>query len=328
MDEAHFGLRHKPFRNTLDSEWYYPATGHEHALSRLLQAHKDGEGYALLTGEPGSGKTFVCHRLLEKLGDVTVNAFLTNGHFCGRAGFLQAILHELKLPYEGRNEQELRLALTQFLLESFAAASRVLLLIDETHHLTPDMVEELRLLGNVESRNGQAMQVVLVAQPAFADTLALPVLASFRQRLGQRISLEPLTLEESVDFLAHHVRTAGGRPEKVFSEEALEVIARACRGLPRLLNQAGRNALDLAFSVGEKLVDVEITLEALAAHGLQTESEEEPILSAPAATEEEPAPGPVLMVEEDDKTEQCDAASTLERERRIGRLFAGPRRPA
>src|SRR5262249_36551906 len=102
MYESHFGLRERPFRPTPDCGAYYPATSHERALTRLLQALADDEGIVLLTGEPGTGKTLLCHCLLERLGPDVASAFVTNSHLADRASLLQALLYDLSLPYEGR----------------------------------------------------------------------------------------------------------------------------------------------------------------------------------------------------------------------------------
>jgi type II secretory pathway predicted ATPase ExeA len=266
-----FGLRRRPFPATPDHSCYYPATGHERALARLLGGLGDGEGVVLLTGAPGTGKTLLCHVLLERLGAEVSSAFLTNAHVRDRVGLLQAILYDLSLPYEARAEQELRLALTDHLLKTYAAGRRTVLLIDEAQHLDPDLLEELRLLGNLEARDGKAVQVVLVGQPALRDTLARSELMALRQRLAVRPSLEPLDLQESADYLLHHLRSAGGQPERIITDEALELLARGTHGLPRLLNQAGRQALRLAGEAGVETVDAEVALEALTLLGLPGE---------------------------------------------------------
>src|SRR5262249_39251723 len=156
----------RPFRPTPDSTCYYPATCHERALHQLLQGLRDDEGIVVLTGEPGTGKTLLCHCLLERLGPDVTSVLLTNTHFRDRAALLQAILYDLSLPYEGRTEQEMRLALTDFLLSNYAAGRRTVLLADEAQHLTTEVLEELRLLANLESRQGKAVQVVLAAHPS------------------------------------------------------------------------------------------------------------------------------------------------------------------
>ena len=124
MNETHFGLRQRPFPAMADNDFYYPATCHELALAQLQQAILDDEGFALLLGEPGTGKTILCHCLLDRLGETVSSAFLTHSHFPDRAGLLQAILYDLSLPHEGRSEQELRLALTDLLLKNHEAGRR------------------------------------------------------------------------------------------------------------------------------------------------------------------------------------------------------------
>jgi type II secretory pathway predicted ATPase ExeA len=268
MDVAHFGLRRRPFPATPDVGCYYPATSHEAALTRLLRGLADGEGVLLLAGAPGTGKTLLCHCLLERLGTETGTAFVTNCHLRDRAGLLQAILFDLSLPYEGRSEQEMRLALTEHLLGHLAQNRSTVLLVDEAHHLSPDLLEELRLLGNVEARSGKALQVILFGQPALVDQLQAPELAALRQRLVVRLELEPMPVAEAADFLLHHLRAAGGRPESIINDEALEVLARGTHGVPRLLNQAANQAFTLAAEAGVGPVDVEAALEALAMLGL------------------------------------------------------------
>jgi type II secretory pathway predicted ATPase ExeA len=271
MYEAHFGLHRRPFRSTPDSEYYYPATGHERALAGLLDALAADEGVVALTGEPGTGKTLLCHRLLERLGPETASIFLTHSHFSGRAGLLQAILYDLSQPYEGRGEQELRLALIDYLLKNYGGGRRAVLVIDEAHHLTPDLLEELRLLGNLEGREGKAIQIVLVGQPKLLESLRRPQLASLSQRLAVRVRLDPLDLHESADYLVNQVRAAGARPEAIFSDEAIEAMTHAARGVPRLLNQAATRALTMAHQSGIQTVDAEVALEALAVLGLEPE---------------------------------------------------------
>jgi type II secretory pathway predicted ATPase ExeA len=282
MYETHFGLRQRPFRATPDSGCYYPATGHEQALQRLLRALDEGEGPVLLTGAPGTGKTLLCHCLLERLGPDVTSAFLTQGHFGGRAGLLQSVLYDLSVPHEGRGEQELRLTLTDLLLRNYADGKKAILVVDEAHHLSPDLLEELRLLGNLEARQGKAVQVVLAAQPSLAVTLGRPDLVCLSQRLAVRATVEPMGAAEAADYLVHQVRVAGGRPEDVLAEEARELLARGTRGVPRLLNQAAHEALTLACSAGVRPVDAEAALEALALLGLDVPEDE----AKPAADDE------------------------------------------
>jgi type II secretory pathway predicted ATPase ExeA len=270
MYHAHFGLRQRPFPSTPDPGRYYPATSHERALAALQRGLGDGEGLLLLTGAAGTGKTLMCHCLNERLGPEASTVFLTNSHFPDRTALLQAILYDLSLPYENLREQELRLALTDHLLKSLGAGRRMVLVIDEAQHLGVDLLEELRLLGNLEARSGKALQVVLVGQPTLLEILARPELAGLRQRLVVRARLEPLPFQEAADYLLHHLRVAGGRPERLLTDEAAEVLARGSGGVPRLLNQAAHLALGLASEAGAAAVDVEAALEALNQLGLES----------------------------------------------------------
>jgi type II secretory pathway predicted ATPase ExeA len=324
MYATHFGLRERPFPTTPDLATYYPATSHEQALARLLQGVADDEGMLLLTGEPGTGKTLLCHGLLERLGPEIVSAFVTNSHLGSRAALLQALLYDLGLPHEGRGEQELRLALTESLLQNFAAGKRTVLVLDEAQHLGPVLLEELRLLANLEARRSRAVQVILAAQPALLETLQRPELRALAQRLAVRARLTPFGLEEAVDYLLHQVRTSGGRPEAVLTEEALAILARAGQGVPRLLNQVAHQALALAFAAGATVVDAEAALEAAAFLGLSVEEGPAPeqVLVTPECTEaeERPAAGGLLPLEMalgEDGTPAAEAEQSC-------RLFTAP----
>ena len=270
MYEQRFGFRRRPFPATPDASCYYPSSIHEAALTQLLQALTANEGLALLTGPPGSGKTLLCHCLLERAPEGTASAFLTNTHCADRSALLQSILFDLSLPYEEGTEQHLRLRLTDHLLKTAAEDRRTLLVVDEAHLLSSDLLEELRLLGNLEVGKQKAIQSVLIGQDDLSTTLARPELASLNQRIVARPVLQPLGLEEAVDYLLHHLRAAGAKPESFIDETSLEILARGGRGVPRLLNQAGNQALTLAHAAEMNHVDSEAAFEALALLGLES----------------------------------------------------------
>jgi type II secretory pathway predicted ATPase ExeA len=287
MYEAHFGLNRRPFGSTPDGDIYYPATNHERSLSTLLSAILNLEGIAILTGEPGMGKTLLCHRLLERLGPNVQNVFIANSHLPSRSALLQAILFDLSQPYLGLSEQELRLSVTDQFLRIFEAGRRTVVLVDEAQHLDADLLEELRLLGNLVAKHSRAVQIVLVGQPGLLVTLQKPETAGFRQRVAVRLSLDPLDRHESADYLAQHIRAAGGRPQSIFTDEALEVLGTGSRGIPRLLNQAGHQSLLLAHSANLESVDAEVALEALSILGIQPEPPEDSLAMAPFNQEHE-----------------------------------------
>jgi type II secretory pathway predicted ATPase ExeA len=322
MDLSHFGLKHRPFPTTPDTGCYYPATTHERALSRLLEGLREGEGLILLVGEPGTGKTLLCHCLLDRLGAGASASLLTHGHFRDRAALLQAILYDLSLPYEGRGEQEMRLALTDHLLAGFSQGKTTILIVDEAHLLGPEQLEELRLLGNLEARGGKALQVVLVAQPSIRETLKRSELASLRQRLAVRIELEALDVQEAADYLLHHLRIAGVAPGDVLADEAMEMLARGAKGVPRLLNQSAHQAMALAQEAGATFIDVEAALEALALLGLDETTSTETSVNVRqemAANETDIDCGPILCDAEPEAAAEQDGAC---------RLFVAPGQPA
>jgi type II secretory pathway predicted ATPase ExeA len=283
MDENRFGFKRRPFPPTPDTELYYPATAHESALAALARGIAQDEGILVLTGDPGVGKTLLGYVLLERLDKEAASAFLTNSHFADRSALLQAILYDLGLPHENASEQGLRLRLTDHLLKNCAAKKRTILVIDEAHHLNADLLEELRLLANLEAGSGKALQIVLLAQPKILQMLQQPGLESLQQRIVVRAALGALEVEEAYDYLLHHLRLAGVKPEKILDETALETIARGTHGIPRCLNQAAHQALVLAEEGELPKVDAEAALEALSMLGMAPdESAEEPEAAAGA----------------------------------------------
>jgi type II secretory pathway predicted ATPase ExeA len=273
MYESRFGLKRRPFPATPDSACYYPAAPHEAALAPLVRAVNEDAGLALVTSAPGCGKTLLGQVLIERLGEGVTSAFLTNSHLPDCAALLQTILFDLGLPFDDPSEQRLRLRLTEFFLKNCADGKRNLVLVDEAHLLTPELLEELRLLGNLEAGSGKAFQAVCLAQPAIAETLKLPSLEGWKQRLAARVEVDPLSVEEACDYLLHHLRMAGATPERVMDADALETLARGTHGVPRLLNQAAHQALFLAGTAEMDRVDAEAALEALAMLGLSADDE-------------------------------------------------------
>jgi type II secretory pathway predicted ATPase ExeA len=285
MRETYHGLKRRPFPTTPDLSCYFPAQSHETALTTLKVGLADGEGVLLLQGPPGIGKTLLGHALLDSLDTTAVVVFLTHGCYPTRSALLQAILYDLGLPHEGKRDHELRLALTDHVLKNYASGKRTVLLIDEAHYLAIEALEELRLLGNLEGRGGKAIQIVLIGLPGLRDLLERPALASFRQRIAIRATLEPLSLAEAAEYLAHHIRLAGGVAQRVLTDEGIDLLVHGTQGIPRLLNQAGHLALSLAAQVG-MTVDAEVTMEALGALGLTIEESHDKETPVPIVEDE------------------------------------------
>jgi type II secretory pathway predicted ATPase ExeA len=268
MYAEHFGLVRRPFRSTLgDGAAWYASPGHELLLARLAESIADDEGLALVTGDPGTGKTLLCRRFLGRLGEDVNQVCLTNGRFADPTSFLQTILYDVSLPYEGKREQELRLVLTDFLLEQFAVGRRTVLVIDEAHHLSADLLEEVRLWGNLEADDARALQVVLAAQPQILEKLQGPSLVTLSQRLKIRLRLDPLTVEQSAGYLMHQMRVVGGA--RLLLDEAMDLLCRAGKGVPRLLNQLADQALRVACAAGAAAVDAEAVIEGIEILGFE-----------------------------------------------------------
>jgi type II secretory pathway predicted ATPase ExeA len=282
VDWSHFGLARRPFRPAADLSAYFPAPGHEAAAAELDAAFSRREPFVLLDGEAGTGKTLVARRWLGRLPTAVPRTVLATVHAARPADLLQAILFDLTQPYQGLGEQELRLAVTAQLLTAAEGGLPTVLLIDEAQHLTAEALEELRLLANLDTPAGAAAVAVLVAQPALREVLARPAFAALAQRVAARPRLEPLTADQSIQYLRYQIESAGGRPSEVFDAEALDLLARAAGGVPRVLNQAAAAAGELAAAVGSETIDTEAAVEALGRLGIAVPDEPaEPARPAP-----------------------------------------------
>jgi type II secretory pathway predicted ATPase ExeA len=271
VEWSHFGLERQPFRPAVDPGAYFSSETHEAARTALSEAFARRDPIVLIDGAPGVGKTIVARKWLEDLVPDVPRAVVPGARATGPLELLQAILFDLALPYQGLSEQEARLALTGHVLErATECADPLVVVLDEAHHLGEAALEELRLLGNLETRGGAALFVVLVAGPALREALSRPGLQGLDHRLAVRAAIDPLGAEESAEYIRHQVRAAGGEPERVFSAEALPILTGACRGLPRLINRAALRSLELAAAGEADQADVEAVLEALERLGLAT----------------------------------------------------------
>jgi type II secretory pathway predicted ATPase ExeA len=270
LDLAAFGLTRRPFRPTPDTTAYFPSATHEAAVAALRDAHESAEGIALLDGAAGVGKTLVAMRFLETLPPEVPRVIVPGVRYARPSDLYQAVLFDLGAPFQGLGEQELRLAVADRLLGSLAAGHPTVVVLDEAQHLGSDLLEEVRLLGNLETRSAKAAFVVMVASPVLRDRLPQAV----AQRIAARPRIEPLSAAESTQFLGHQIHTCGGDPAELVTDEALALLALRCGGVPRVLNQAANLALTLTAAAGETAVDCEATLEALGRLGLSTDVED------------------------------------------------------
>ncbi|HEY3789008.1 MAG TPA: AAA family ATPase [Urbifossiella sp.] len=279
MDWSHFEIARRPFWPVVDTASYFPSATHEAALAGINGAFDRRDPVVLLDGPAGTGKSLIARRWLERLPEPIAPLLLPNLQSPRPADLLQAILFDLNLPYRGLGEQELRLAVTEFLLAKTAAKTTTVIVVDEAQNLGPAAFEELRLLGNIESHGGSALFLLLVAQPRIQETLKHPDCSAFAQRIGSRCHLEPLTAEESAAYLRHQLKIAGREADEVIDADAIGILAGACQGIARLLNRTTTCAAELAAETGAESIDVEAALEAIGRFGLECpESTEETLV--------------------------------------------------
>ncbi|MCS6865726.1 MAG: AAA family ATPase [Gemmataceae bacterium] len=274
MDWSRFGLDRVPFRSAVDTGGYFPSPVHEAALATVAAAFSRRQPLVLLDGPSGVGKSLVARKWLADLLPEVPRIVIPNATAERPADLFQAILFDLGQSYQGLSEQELRLAVTGHLLEATQTGFPTVLVLDEAQHLSVAALEEVRLFSNLETRDGTAVVTLLIAQPSLRKILARPTVRLFADRLCARITLEPLTFDQSAAYIRHHISVAGGVPSRWFTDEAIALLAAACGGIPRILNRVATVACALSAEVNTLPVDAEAVVEALTQLGLPLPPEE------------------------------------------------------
>ncbi len=262
MYEKFYGLSTKPFNMTPDSKFFFSSSRHEEALNRLLVAISEKSGFAVITGEIGSGKTTVCRTLLNRLDPTTKIALVLNTHL-GKKELLTTILEDLGIEYKSRSKTHLLNALNNYLLEQARRDVNVVLIIDEAQNLTPSVLEEVRMLSNLETESEKLIQIILLGQPDLRKKLMHPKLEQFSQRIVIYYHLEPLDRGETESYIKYRLKKAGNRNGDIFSGEAIDEIYRYSKGTPRLVNLACHNALISGLVYEKKEISREIAAEAI-----------------------------------------------------------------
>lgn len=245
MYEAFYKLREKPFSILPDPDLIYWGKNHRLAFAMLEFGVLNIAGFTVITGEIGSGKTTLVRHLLRKL-DQNISVGLISNTPRGRHELLQWILMSFNRPFEA-SYSALLFDFQQYLFAQHAKGRRAMLIIDEAQNLQPEALEALRMLSNINADKDQYLQLVLVGQPQLKSLLCAPQLVQFSQRISADFHLNPLDTNEVTQYINYRLRKVGA-PDRLFAREACELVAKASRGLPRLINILCDTAMVYGFA--------------------------------------------------------------------------------
>jgi general secretion pathway protein A len=258
-----FGLKEKPFGLVPNPDYLFLGWSHHAALAQLVYAAGAGEGFTAITGEVGTGKTTLCRAFLEGLDDATVSAYIFNPAE-DALSLLKSICAEFGIePIQGSDSAAYISAINQFLLTQAEAGRDVILVIDEAQNLSRDVLEQLRLLSNLETTRRKLIQIVLVGQPELEKKLASHDLRQLRQRISHSSRIRPLSLHATGKYIAHRLQQAGAHGKSPFSKAAVCRIHRYTRGIPRLINIMCDRCLLAAFTANQRRIDKKTVLTAI-----------------------------------------------------------------
>ena len=258
-----FGLNEKPFAITPDPRYLYMSVRHADALAHLIYGISESGGFIQLTGEVGTGKTTLIRSLLEQLPAKAEIALILNPQL-SRLEFLQVICQELRIPAAADDSVRARVdALNGYLLRAYAEARRIVLIVDEAQALTPELLEQIRLLTNLETPKKKLLQIILIGQPELRDLLARPEMRQVAQRITGRYHLEPLSKEDTALYVNHRMKVAGAQRD-VFTPPAIRLLYRRSRGIPRLINVVADRALLAGYTRDQRVVDRALVVSAAA----------------------------------------------------------------
>jgi len=262
MYESYFGLKEKPFSIAPDPRYIYLSDAHEDALAHLLFGVQEGGGFALMTGEVGTGKTTLLRTLVQQLPE-HIDLALVFNPMLSPLQFVATVCDELKISYDAE-KASLKLlidALNKHLLEAYLDGRRTILVIDEAQALSVDVLEQIRLLTNLETTREKLLQIILIGQPELRETLARTDMRQLAQRITDVFHLEPLGLQEVRNYLIHRLTIAGAQ-KTLFTDSAVRAIYSASGGVPRLVNELADKALLAAYAGEKRKVDKKLVRQA------------------------------------------------------------------
>jgi general secretion pathway protein A len=251
MYKAYFQLARNPFDLTPDPTCFVPTERHNETLASLYYGVRRHKGFVVVTGEVGTGKTLLLRcllRLLEESRDITY-AYVFNNRLTSTE-FLQYMLLDFGLQASGKNKCEMLFDLSQFLVSRSSRQMTTVLIVDEAHLLSDELLEEIRLLSNLETYDDKLLQIVLVGQPELDEKLDSKGLRQLKQRIALRTHLAPLSLEETQRYIEHRLQIAGAdsSASSLFSPKATAMVYQFSRGFPRLINTICENSLLTAYA--------------------------------------------------------------------------------
>ncbi|MBV8070120.1 MAG: AAA family ATPase [Acidobacteriaceae bacterium] len=255
---AYFGFSENPFNISPDPQFLYRSPQHEEALANLVYGVRSRRGFIVLSGEVGTGKTTMLECLRDYLDSQRIEfAFLFNSRI-NPDQFFEMMAYDFDLKCNRKSKTDVLFALNSLLIQQAERGRTCVLIVDEAHNLEWDVLEEIRLLGNLENRQGKLLQIILSGQPELDRKLDASNLRQLKQRIVLRCSLDPLTPDEAAAYVQTRLARAGMPNQRVFSPEILEEIHRRSRGIPRVINLLCDNLLVTAFAMEVKTTDFEM----------------------------------------------------------------------
>jgi len=264
----YYGLTEPPFDITPNPRFLFYSAKHREAFNHLLYGIRERKGFVQLTGEVGAGKTTLCRAMLEHLDDKYSTALILNPVMSADE-LMKAIALEFGLPVYGLDRLDTIAIINQFLLEQVERGKESVLIIDEAQDLTEDLLEQVRLLSNLETDNRKLLQIVLLGQPELRDRLNSPRLKQLRQRITVRYHLLPLSTNEVNEYVTHRLHLCGGNGTPAFTRAALWRICHYTQGIPRLVNALCDKALLAGFVENQKKIGFRLVNRAV--HELEGE---------------------------------------------------------
>ena len=262
MYESFFNLRIKPFELVPDPSFIYLSKSHKKAITFLDYGIRARAGFILLTGEVGSGKTTIIRDLLNKSYEQLVLAKVFNTRVTSEQ-LLAMINDDFGLQTQGKDKVTLIRDLNEFLVDQYARGNQPILIIDEAQNLAEELLEEVRMLSNLETSDSKLLQIILVGQPELRTILSAPSLRQLRQRISINCHLQSLSRQETEFYILHRLEVAGNASAVEFTSESMDVVFRFSKGIPRLINIICDFLMLSAFAEEMNVISVEMVREVI-----------------------------------------------------------------